>query len=118
MPYLHWERSIARHHIASIVEDAQETVRHLNRTSFTAKEISRLPCGPKEKMIRFQVALNAWLHLRRTLDQAYYSILKSTEARDRDQVVERYSRRTWPEEGDHRVLMVDNLWMWVLYGSA
>jgi len=118
MPYLHWEKSIARHHIASIVADAQETGQSLNRANFTATEISRLPCTPKEKMVRFHVALNSWLHLRRTLDQAYYSsILKSTEARDRDQVVERYSRTTWPTNGDHRVLMVDTLWMWVLYGS-
>lgn len=107
------------------------------------------------------------LHPRRTLDQAYYWTLKSTEARDRDQVVYRGTRPTLPhvlhadtggwncrdddvdnkeQHNDHvngeeqnednpqprppvrkrcvhcktnirkvpRLLMVDQLWMWIL----
>jgi len=68
------------------------------------------------------------LHPRRTLDQSYYGALKSTRARDRDQVV---YRGTTPEPHDcigmdacaqcnedirkvPRIVMVDQLWLWVL----
>ena len=68
------------------------------------------------------------LHPRRTLDQSYYGALKSTRARDRDQVV---YRGTTPEPHDcigadacpqcnddirkvPRIIMVDQLWLWVL----
>ncbi|RYP64457.1 hypothetical protein DL771_008745 [Monosporascus sp. 5C6A] len=88
------------------------------------------------------------LHPRRTLDQAYYWILDSTRKRDRDQVVYRgttakpgdfhtYDREAdeWVEhkefriEGEcdkcrtniqklSRVVMVDQLWMWILDEST
>ncbi|KAK0732283.1 hypothetical protein B0H67DRAFT_655694 [Lasiosphaeris hirsuta] len=68
------------------------------------------------------------LHPRRTLDQSYYGALKSTRARDRDQVV---YRGTTPEPhacvgmdaceqcNDDirkvpRIIMVDQLWLWIL----
>jgi len=69
------------------------------------------------------------LHPRRTLDQSYYGALKSTGARDRDQVV---YRGTTPEEHEcsydsstcaqcaedirkvPRLIMVDQLWLWIL----
>ncbi|KAK4182905.1 magnesium transport protein cora [Podospora australis] len=72
------------------------------------------------------------LHPRRTLDQAYYGALRSTRARDRDQVV---YRGTTPEPHDcvgmevcpqckedvrktPRLVMVDQLWMWILDGNT
>lgn len=88
------------------------------------------------------------LHPRRTLDQAYYWILQSTKKRDRDQVVyrgtttkpgdfHRYDRETgkWLDHEDFRqegecdrcrrniqtlsrVVMVDQLWMWILDENA
>lgn len=70
------------------------------------------------------------LHPRRTLDQSYYGVLKNTQTRDRDQVV---YRATTPQRHDcardedgkcaqcqedvkmvPRVIMVDQLWMWIL----
>ncbi|KAK4143414.1 uncharacterized protein C8A04DRAFT_37425 [Dichotomopilus funicola] len=71
---------------------------------------------------------NPPLHPRRTLDQAYYGALRSTGTRDRDQVV---YRGTAPKPHKcllpgkcqqcnedvcktARLLMVDQLWMWVL----
>lgn len=68
------------------------------------------------------------LHPRRTLDQAYYGALRSTTSRDRDQVV---YRGTTAEPHDclgmevcqqckedvrktPRIIMVDQLWLWVL----
>ncbi|KAI8944242.1 hypothetical protein F4801DRAFT_572457 [Xylaria longipes] len=83
------------------------------------------------------------IHPRRTLDQAYYWTLKSTKKRDRDQVIYRGTTATrdsfhhydeekneWPEHEEltsrdcrtcrtnirkvSRVIMVDQLWMWIL----
>ncbi|EAQ83492.1 hypothetical protein CHGG_09896 [Chaetomium globosum CBS 148.51] len=68
------------------------------------------------------------MHPRRTLDQAYYGALRSTGTRDRDQVV---YRGTTPQPHDcigmdacpqcnedirktPRLLMVDQLWLWIL----
>jgi hypothetical protein len=74
-------------------------------------------------------------HPRRTLDQSYYWTLKTTKKRDRDQVVYRGTapRREFMHRGAHaksgchqcredirkvpRVVMVDQLWLWILDGS-
>jgi hypothetical protein len=73
------------------------------------------------------------LHPRRTLDQSYYGALKNTGTRDRDQVV---YRATAPEPHEHdpcweecvqcredirkipRLIMVDQLWLWILDEST
>jgi len=112
MPYLHWEHSIARYHVAKIVKDARHTLGQIEAPSLTAREVSALPCGVQEKLIRFNVPVRPHFHMRKTLDQFYYTTLQDTESRDLDQVVEKYSRKyNWSE---HRVLMVDQLWLWVL----
>ncbi|KAI0433174.1 hypothetical protein F5Y09DRAFT_352192 [Xylaria sp. FL1042] len=83
------------------------------------------------------------IHPRRTLDQAFYWTLNSTKKRDRDQVVYRgttvtqdnlhcydHKRKEWPDHKGldnrscdicrdnmkkvSRVIMVDQLWMWIL----
>ena len=54
-------------------------------------------------------------HPRRTLDQSYYFTLSEDEmsARDRDQVVSRYSTEVLGKK-DPYLLMVDQLWLWVV----
>ena len=59
------------------------------------------------------------LHSRRTLDQYSYYMLKSTERRDKDQVVYRWASRELPPPESPKdactpILMVDQLWLWVL----
>lgn len=55
------------------------------------------------------------LHIRRTLDQSYFLNLDDTTRRDRDQVVYRATRLPWHVPGNlTRVVMVDQLWMWIL----
>ncbi len=84
------------------------------------------------------------LHPRRTLDQAFYWTLRSTQKRDCDQVVFRgttakpddfyrfdFKTKTWPKHEEYeikgtcpectvniqklsRVIMVDQLWIWIL----
>lgn len=78
------------------------------------------------------------LHPRRTLDQSYYGTLKDTKTRDRDQVVYRATAPVAhhdPNSDDgmasrekceqcqedirkvSRLIMVDQLWLWILDGS-
>ncbi|KAG7144074.1 hypothetical protein HYQ46_007190 [Verticillium longisporum] len=56
-----------------------------------------------------QTPRNMVLFVWRTLDQAYYWTLNTTKSRDRDQVV-----CTAGIQKVSRVMMVDQLWMWVL----
>ncbi|OTA98762.1 hypothetical protein M426DRAFT_17086 [Hypoxylon sp. CI-4A] len=95
-----------------------------------------------KRLLREYLYADRPLHPRRTLDQAYHWTLNSTRKRDRDQVVYRHTT-TKPEDfhrydqkakwrDDHgdmegqceecktniqrlsRVIMVDQLWMWIL----
>ncbi|KAI3325669.1 hypothetical protein HD806DRAFT_453892 [Xylariaceae sp. AK1471] len=95
-----------------------------------------------KKLLRKYLPLDPSIHPRRTLDQGFYWTLNSTKKRDRDQVVYRgttanrsnfhqYDREkgNWPDHQGlngscesckasikkvSRVVMVDQLWMWVL----
>lgn len=82
----------------------------------------------EERLIYKYLHARPPLHPRRTLDQSYYGALKNTGTRDRDQVV---YRGTAPGEHDcagqayceeckneshkvSRIIMVDQLWLWIL----
>ncbi|KAK5655193.1 hypothetical protein OQA88_6092 [Cercophora sp. LCS_1] len=63
------------------------------------------------RMLRTFVHHDPPLHIRRTLDQFYFHTLDDTGARDCDQVVHRGTRGA----RDHtRIIMVDQLWLWIL----
>jgi hypothetical protein len=90
-----------------------------------------------EKLIEKHLSKKPPLHPRRTLDQSYYWTLKDTCSRDRDQVVYRGTTPSFkllhfgckkdnpkkdkacPQCTENvkkvpRVVMVDQLWMWIL----
>jgi len=90
-----------------------------------------------EKLLKEYLSAIPALHPRRTLDQSYYWTLEDSSGRDRDQVV---YRATAPSPGLHykfrkhgnhprydqcsenvlktpRLVMVDQLWMWILDDS-
>jgi hypothetical protein len=60
------------------------------------------------------------LHMRRTLEQYYYWTAEDTSRRDKDQVVCRATRH-YSDESDpdsaSRIVMVDQLWLWILDDS-
>lgn len=62
------------------------------------------------------------LHVRRTLDQSLYHNLKDTKNRDADQTVRRYQKMLYPgkepSEVPFAVIMVDQLWLWILLGPS
>lgn len=72
-----------------------------------------------EKLIQNYLHEKHFMHIRRTLDQYYYHTMKDTSLRDEDQVVYRYAKKMWPKEKETNlnILMVDQLWMWILDGG-
>lgn len=65
-----------------------------------------------ERLLRDHLHETPPLHIRRTLDQSYFWTLEDTTSRDRDQVVYRGTKggKYW----NARIVMVDQLWLWVL----
>jgi hypothetical protein len=67
-------------------------------------------------------SVSSSLHPRRTLDQFYYPSLEDTSARDADQTISKWSDRgsnraskgKWVVSDDSLLIMVDQLWCWVL----
>lgn len=56
------------------------------------------------------------LHVRRTLDQSYYYPLPDADVRKRDldQVLYRHTNKFMDMKEKSRILMVDQLWMWIV----
>jgi hypothetical protein len=71
----------------------------------------------EEKLVRVYLHHSPPLHMRRTLDQYYYYMLEDTRERDADQVVTRWAERRLGK-AHHNILMVDQLWIWVIKGSG
>lgn len=83
-----------------------------------AKLYDAMDVEPDVRMLRDHLFQDPPLHTRRTLDQSYYWKLPNTDGRDQDQVVYRGTK-----EGKHisrttRVVMVDQLWMYILDDSG
>ena len=54
------------------------------------------------------------LHIRRTLDQSFYHHV-NTDIRDNDQVIHRFQEDILKcDHDDAKIIMVDQLWMWVI----
>ena len=96
MPYLHWE----------ILADHRDRMDALLNTNMRYRRRKNI----------WRKALDAYIsrmHIRRTLDQYFYSYLRNTDDRDNDQVVTRYTRDV-QREFFPSLLMVDQLWLFML----
>jgi hypothetical protein len=117
MPYLHWESDVARLHTSYIMTDVEAQA--VDGSQYTDEELLKLPCNVDEKLLRKYLRNSSPLHVRRTLDQAYYYTLQDTLVRDRDQVVLRYIKEHPPiGEINPPVLMVDQCWLWAIGGMS
>ena len=74
------------------------------------------PSNRANLLVREYLTKSPPLHIRRTLDQYYYYMLYDTRQRDDDQVVTRWAR-THLQKEHHNILMVDQLWLWVIAGD-
>ena len=102
MPYLHYETHRQRKRMSEAIKRATTVPDRVRETD------SSLTCD--EMLIRAYLQSTHNLHIRRTLDQYYYHAI-STEGRDTDQVVYRYTRDRGREK---KLFMVDQLWLWIL----
>ncbi|RYP15968.1 hypothetical protein DL765_005408 [Monosporascus sp. GIB2] len=130
LPYLHWEASSRRAKMVQVINEGMQYEAEPPGFSRVVEEVAKkviegrrksTPQPPKlkvaeemdyeadERLLREHVKADPPLHIRRTLDQYYFVTLEDTSQRDKDQVVYRGTRT-----GYTRVVMVDQLWLWIL----
>lgn len=138
MPYLHWDDETAMQKRSELLEPPSKAA-----TSKSAANVApplpniRTQNEPHESIFRREKMLvekyllaeldhdknsRHLLHVRRTLDQSLYHNLKDTKNRDADQTVRRYQKMLYPgktpDEVPFAVIMVDQLWLWILLGPS
>jgi Mg2+ and Co2+ transporter CorA len=108
MPFLHFETKRRQQEMQEAIKRAQQMRSPSRRRLGKAKTYD-------EMLIRAHLATSTVsLHVRRTLDQFYYHNI-DTESRDQDQVVYRYQTQGKDLDScDPKIVMVDQLWMWIL----
>lgn len=79
-----------------------------------AKIYDAMDIEPDVRMLRDHLHQDPPLHSRRTLDQSYYWKLQNTDNRDEDQVVYRATIEGKSPLKTTRVVMVDQLWLYIL----
>lgn len=79
-----------------------------------AKIYDAMDIEPDVRMLRDHLHQEPPLHSRRTLDQSYYWKLQNTDNRDEDQVVFRATQEGKSIFRSTRVVMVDQLWLYIL----
>lgn len=110
MPYLHFETNKRR-------QEMQEAIKRVEKLQSPFRPYLTKATTYDEMLIRAHLTSSTVsLHVRRTLDQSFYHNI-NTESRDQDQVVYRYQMKG-KDGDDHtfdpKVVMVDQLWMWIL----
>ncbi|TVY14162.1 hypothetical protein LARI1_G008637, partial [Lachnellula arida] len=110
MPYLHFETKQRCQEMQLAIKAAESMKNSHSRHPLKARTYD-------EMLIRAHLASSTVsLHIRRTLDQSFYHNI-DTHHRDQDQVVCRYQTRDKncsEEDIDPKLVMVDQMWMWVL----
>ncbi|KAL6901236.1 hypothetical protein GGI43DRAFT_404323 [Trichoderma evansii] len=147
MPYLHWDEEaalkkrsefLAQHSPEVSPSDKTQTPSPdtsteilLSKAEITYKRPTLEEKSQREEMLLHKYLLSEskqnnnsrhLLHIRRTLDQSLYHNLKDTKIRDADQTVRRYqqllNKDKQPDEIPFTVIMVDQLWLWILLGPS
>ena len=104
MPYLHWETSGNFDAMTKAIKGGQVESTNLNHKECDTLKAYLQSANP--------------IHVRRSLDQSYYTTLADTSVRDKDQVVQKYARKRFNKpDTDCPMLMVDQCWLWILGGS-
>jgi hypothetical protein len=104
MPYLHWDTRRCFDKRAKFMEATLEG-KHWVPQGLENQRQSLY------EITRDYLNEGSSLHPRRSLDQFFYSRLSDTTTRDNDQVV---SKHTLRGPGGPKMIMVDQLWLWVI----
>lgn len=120
LPYMNWDiykeyRSLAR------VYDCIQSCKPLEPLQVSASHRETIEHGTSQFLNDKNYRT---LHPRRTLDQFYYSSLGDTSSRDRDQTISKWTGPNVPADGrtgavdQSLIIMVDQLWCWVVDDST
>lgn len=127
MPYVHWEAEGARVDMSKVVKSITSSQQlGVERLSQAFKKKIRRKLrkraaadDPNKALLEYYLfpqSSRSPLHIRRTLDQFQYYMTDNTDDRDSDQVITRYFQRR--HEGvTIPIMMVDQLWLWILDNS-
>jgi hypothetical protein len=126
--------------VQALTKKNLEHAKPLGRVLYAAAQLfEAMEYYQEKQLLKTFLHNNPSFHPRRTLGQSYYWTLRSTKRRDRDQVVYRgtapgkksmHSEHCKKTEGEStckqcwddirkvpRVIMVDQLWLWILEGG-
>lgn len=119
MPFLNFETNEGREKMmrAILRADENSSIRTKLADQRGYKQSSR-----DEDLIAAYLNHKPPLHVRRTLDQFYYHMLKDTTTRDQDQVVYRKQKdsirvRSHSRLKNIKIFMVDQMWLWIIDGK-
>ncbi|KAL7783153.1 hypothetical protein V8C43DRAFT_318548 [Trichoderma afarasin] len=131
MPYLHWDEEDAMKARTEYLSERSPGATPSNGRVWENMPKTELKSKREEMLINKYLLSDDnsnsksrhVLHVRRTLDQSLYHNLKDTIFRDADQTVHRYQRelnkkKKKEKEQPLTVIMVDQLWMWILVGPS
>lgn len=107
MPFLAYENHEGRKKNAKIIHRTRDPTLKRGSSSSSADRDSALIQG-------YLTYDKGPLHCRRTLDQYSYYMLETTERRDKDQVVYRWAKEQGKTKNQIPLLMIDQLWLWIL----
>lgn len=106
MPFLHWATSGANFkHRDSVIKQLAEEFKDSDYQRPSLETINQLESAPKMRVLRsfLHPAKDSCLHIRRTLDQYYYSTVEDADERTEDQVVYKFAKK------QHHRLMEEKL---------
>jgi hypothetical protein len=116
MPYVHWELEEKSDDMKRVIDNMESIVLGIEENA--PPDFTNPTMPDEEKLIRAYLNLDHPLHLRRTLDQYYYYTHNNTTTRDIDETIfRRFETEFMGGKKKRVVMMVDQLWMWVLGGN-
>lgn len=110
LPYIHWDTQASRSQRAWFFKKLAAC------TTGVPVRIPSFPIEDRTKLVQYKLATeyipnsDLPLHPRRTLAQFFYWHLSDTLYRDDQQII---SKQTRNDPGGPKVLMVDQLWLWI-----
>jgi hypothetical protein len=114
LPYVSYEDNVNRSSMSAFIKEEMQSSPAQPMVGNRASEVGLR--RKDELSFRAYLQHSSPLHVRRTLDQWLYYMLPDTRQRDTDQVVTRWAR-DWLGHPRHNILMVDQLWLWVVKGE-
>lgn len=127
VPFLNVETSNNRKRMSKVMtriervglmQNSRHRLGGMTRDEYMEFNSTKQDESPDACLIRGYLRGPKSLHVRRTLDQSHYSMLPSTEERDIDQVLLKRGKRTRDRGSMLKVVMVDQLWLWIFKGMS